>query len=241
MFEGSLVESRGLAVSRAQRWSAVGSATLQLMLAAVLVMVPLMRPQAIKIFTEAPHLTAPATPPKPPQIVHVNAARPASDPTAAPQAPVQAVAGSFFRSLRPGPPANDEPTGPATNLALGSGPSGIPELLPGGGGSAVTVTHAAPRGPLAISSGVTAGMLLAPIRPVYPAIAKAVRMQGTVVVEAIISKTGRIQSAQAISGPDMLREAALDAVKEARYQPYLLSGRPVEVQTTVTVVFKLGE
>jgi len=57
----------------------------------------------------------------------------------------------------------------------------------------------------------------------------------------VISKAGRIESAQVTSGPPILRQAALDAVKEARYRPYLLSGEPVEVQTTVTVVFHLGE
>jgi protein TonB len=84
-------------------------------------------------------------------------------------------------------------------------------------------------------------MLLAPIRPVYPQIAVLTKMQGTVVVEAVISKAGRIESAHVVSGLPMLRQAALDAVAVARYKPYQLSGEPVEVQTTVTVVFRLGE
>jgi len=84
-------------------------------------------------------------------------------------------------------------------------------------------------------------MLLAPIRPLYPQIAIVTRTQGVVVIEAIISKAGRIESAHVVSGPPMLRQAALDAVEAAHYHPYLLTGEPVEVQTTVTVVFKLGE
>jgi periplasmic protein TonB len=88
---------------------------------------------------------------------------------------------------------------------------------------------------------VSAGMQLVLIRPVYPQIALVTHTQGTVVVEATISKAGRIESLQAVSGPAMLRQAALDAVAAARYRPYLLSGQPVEVQTRVTVVFKLGE
>jgi protein TonB len=83
-------------------------------------------------------------------------------------------------------------------------------------------------------------MLLAPIQPVYPAIARAAGVHGTVVMEAVISKTGRIESLRAVSGPDMLRTAALTAVQAARYRPYLLSGVPTEVQTTITVVFTLG-
>jgi protein TonB len=84
------------------------------------------------------------------------------------------------------------------------------------------------------------GLLLRPIQPVYPAIAKAARVQGEVVIDAIISKAGRIESLKVLSGPQMLRQAALDAVEQARYQPYRLNGEPVEVQTEVRVVFRLG-
>jgi protein TonB len=75
---------------------------------------------------------------------------------------------------------------------------------------------------------------------VYPAIAKAAGVQGTVVMEAVISKAGRIESLRAVSGPEMLRNSALEAAGAARYRPYLLNGEPTEVQTTITVVFKLG-
>jgi protein TonB len=85
-----------------------------------------------------------------------------------------------------------------------------------------------------------AGMLLSPIRPVYPVIAKAAGVSGTVVVEAVISKSGTIESLHVISGPGMLREAALDAIRSARYQPFRLNGEPTEVQTTITVNFRLG-
>jgi protein TonB len=83
-------------------------------------------------------------------------------------------------------------------------------------------------------------MLLAPIEPVYPVIARAAGIQGTVVLEAVISQAGKIESLHAVSGPQMLRGAALDAVSLARYKPYLLNGVPIEVQATITVVFRLG-
>jgi protein TonB len=83
-------------------------------------------------------------------------------------------------------------------------------------------------------------MLLAPIRPVYPAIAKAAGVQGTVVVEAVISRQGTIESLRVVRGPEMLQRAALDAIREARYQPFRLNGEPTEVQTTITVNFRLG-
>jgi protein TonB len=95
-------------------------------------------------------------------------------------------------------------------------------------------------GLLRVSSGVSQGMLLTPIRPVYPAIAKAAHVEGVVVVEAVISRMGTIESLRVVSGPEMLRGAALEAIREARYQPYRLNGEPVEVQTTITVNFRMG-
>ena len=134
-----------------------------------------------------------------------------------------------------------EPT--LTGIRMGNEPS-IGSVLAGLGpsGPAPNVSRAPTKttGPVKVSSGVSTGMLLTPIQPVYPAIAKAAGVQGTVVMEAMISKAGRIESLHAISGPPMLRQAALDAVQAARYRPFQLNGQPTEVQTTITVVFQLG-
>jgi protein TonB len=85
-----------------------------------------------------------------------------------------------------------------------------------------------------------AGNLLDRVTPQYPAIAKAARIQGIVVLQATISIAGTMQNLRVISGPPMLQQAALDAVRSWRYKPYLLNGEPVEVETTVNVVFNLG-
>lgn len=238
MFEVSLLESRGLVVSRTQRWSAIGSAVFQLMLAALIVIVPLMRPQTLKLFTQAPHLTAPPMPVRPPVVRRMPGNESAAGPTA-PATPSAVSSGTRIFSPTPGMPMDDGPPGPIGPISLGVGPSTMPSLGTGNG-PAVTVAHPEHIGPLNISH-LSEGMLLAPIRPEYPKIAVATRTQGTVVVEAVISKTGKIESAHAVSGPPMLRQAAVDAVSEARYRPYLLSNEPVEVQTTITVVFRLGE
>jgi protein TonB len=87
---------------------------------------------------------------------------------------------------------------------------------------------------------VSAGLLLAPIQPLYPQLARITGTQGTVVIQAIISKSGRIESARVLSGPAMLQAAALDAVRSARYRPYLLNGQPTEVETTISIVFHIG-
>jgi serine/threonine-protein kinase len=91
-----------------------------------------------------------------------------------------------------------------------------------------------------ISAGVAVGMLLEKTAPTYPPIAKAARVSGTVILQATISKTGTIENLRVVSGPPMLQQAALDAVKTWRYRPYLLFGEPVEVETTVNVIFTLG-
>jgi protein TonB len=75
---------------------------------------------------------------------------------------------------------------------------------------------------------------------VYPAIAKAARVEGSVVVEAVISKMGTIESLRVVSGPPMLQGAAIDAIRAARYQPYRLNGEATEVQTTITVNFRMA-
>jgi TonB family protein len=93
---------------------------------------------------------------------------------------------------------------------------------------------------IAISAGVAQGNLIRNPRPEYPQEAKAAGVSGTVVIEATIGKDGRISDAHAISGSSMLRQAAVDAVKNWAYKPYLLNGEAVEVDTTINVVFSLG-
>jgi protein TonB len=101
------------------------------------------------------------------------------------------------------------------------------------------VKAAAPK-TIKISGGVMVGNLLLKTQPVYPPIAKAARVSGTVVLQASISKTGSIENLKVVSGPAMLQQSAIDAVRQWRYRPYLLNGEPVEVETTVNVIFTLG-
>ena len=77
--------------------------------------------------------------------------------------------------------------------------------------------------------------------PVYPPIAKAARVSGTVEMNATISKKGTIKDVHVVSGPPMLQQAAVDAVRNWRYKPYKLSNQPIEVETTIRLVFSLGE
>src|SRR5215831_1794391 len=91
-----------------------------------------------------------------------------------------------------------------------------------------------------ISQGVTKGLLIQKIEPPYPPLARAARVQGEVVLSALIDSNGQITNLQLISGHPMLVPAAISAVKQWRYKPYLLNGQPVEVETTITVIFSLS-
>jgi TonB family protein len=92
-----------------------------------------------------------------------------------------------------------------------------------------------------VSPGVTSGLLTGKVNPVYPAEARAARIQGTVILKAVISATGEVSDLQLISGHPMLAPAAIDAVKQWKYKPYLLNGKPVEVETQIQVNFALSE
>lgn len=115
-----------------------------------------------------------------------------------------------------------------------SGSNALGKVFAGGSKPKVNVETPAR---IALSSGVTSGMLIKKTTPLYPPIAKAARVSGTIVLQATISKIGVLEKIRVISGTPMLQQSALDAVKSWRYRPYLLDGKPVEVDTTLNVVF----
>jgi len=95
------------------------------------------------------------------------------------------------------------------------------------------------KGPLKVSESVVEAQLISRIEPRYPALALQTRLQGTVHLRAIISRDGRITSLEVLSGHPLLVEAALDAVRQWRYRPTMLNGEPVEVETSITVNFRI--
>jgi TonB family protein len=126
-------------------------------------------------------------------------------------------------------PPPDATTQEIFNLAVKGAPIGMSGPYPTGA-----------NGPLAISGGVAQGLLVQKTPVEYPAVAKAARVQGTVILQGRIATDGTIAELKVISGPLMLQQAAIDAVQHWVYRPYILNGKPVEVQTTVNVIFTLG-
>ena len=240
MFQESLVESTSLLRGR-NRWPAVISFALQAAIATALVVFPLLHPEILSL--RAPRISLNAPMLKPPvvvqeQRVRVETSNAASNISAPTQ--VERLSAAGFRSSGA---AVDEPAMPLGGVDLRGFGGGLVSLLGPGGpaGPHVVVRPTSAAGPIHISSGVMAGELLQPIRPEYPTIARLSRAEGTVVVQAVISKSGRIESARVVSGPGVLQAAALQAVREARYRPFLLNGVPTEVETTVSITFRLGD
>jgi periplasmic protein TonB len=92
---------------------------------------------------------------------------------------------------------------------------------------------------VSISGTMAVGMLVQRTQPAYPPLAKQAHVSGTVMIQATVSKTGSVVNPKVVSGPPLLQQAALDAVKTWRFKPYMLDGEPTEVETTVNVTFAL--
>lgn len=117
----------------------------------------------------------------------------------------------------------------ASALALHVGVSGL----------AGDHNDAKPSGPINVASGVMAGQRINGPIPSYPPAAKKARIQGTVLLDAIIGKDGTVENLTVVSGPPELQSSSLDAVRQWTYKPFLLNGDPVEVKTTITVTYTL--
>ena len=242
MFEQSLVESTNILRSN-NRWPAIASFAAQCALVAAIVAIPILHPEVLPI--HAPKLLFLAPPPRPPQPppptqpVHLTSTTTSTfSAPAATAAPSTAVPRIIPSTILDGP---GDPAPAFTTLSTMGNPGGNPlSAVLGPGTSTRIVATPIHTGPLHISKGVSAGLLLTPIQPIYPPIARAAHVGGIVIVQAVISKSGQITSAHVISGPAMLSGAALDAVRNARYRPFLLNGDPTEVDTTFSINFILG-
>lgn len=141
-----------------------------------------------------------------------------------------------FRPNPDGPDNSNSAQPPAYNDVLGS--AGGPPISIGDGGT-IPKPRPPSLAPVRISR-MMEGNLIHRIDPQYPAIAKQAGVQGMVVIKAIISREGTIEHEELVSGPALLTQAALQAVRQWKYRPYFLNSEPVEVETQITVNFVLN-
>lgn len=236
MFESATFESSGRIHTSSRNWM-VATSGLNGSILLALVLIPLLYPHALpplslRFLMEAPVM--PVTQPKP--VTRVEAVKLVTT-------EMQGTHIFAPRTIPRLPYIADVPettlNNTVANMAMDDGSSAAAN--PFGSHSARPVVHQQASGPVRISGLIVEGLLIQKTIPRYPPIAVASRTQGTVVLQATISRGGTIENLHVISGPVMLHQAAMDAVRNWRYRPYLLSGEPVEVETTVNVVFKLQD
>ncbi len=235
MFEDSTFETNGRIRTRSRGWM-IAAFLFNSSILLALVVIPLIYPQALPRQMIAFLMEAPAVPhvqqqahPEPAHGVTVVSTA-LDDPFRAPRI----IPDRIPMADRPEALPNIAIPDPGTDSGI---PGGIGPSLPGR--TAPVVVRPATRAPLALPSSVVEGLLIRKTIPVYPIIARESRTQGTVVLAATISKGGTIENLRVVSGSPMLQRAALDAVQTWQYKPYLLNGEPIEVETTVDVIFSL--
>jgi len=150
--------------------------------------------------------------------------------------------GFVFALTRKGPETNaiaPPPDAPPSN----QGAPAAPPATQAGQAAPSTAPAASDSRPARIRIGgrVEEAKLIHMVQPVYPEDAKKAKISGTVQVKAVISKDGSLHDIECVSGPDELRQAAMDAVKQWRYEPTKLAGEPIDVDTTIDLVFSLHE
>jgi protein TonB len=239
MFEDSLIESGGK-LRTARGRTTTFSFILEAVIIGVMVLIPL-------IFTEAlPHaqlmmsLVAPPPPPPPPP--------PPAAVRVVKQVQTDIVNGQLRTPTKIPKKVEiikEEEAPPPMTGVVGGVPGGVPGGQMNGviGGIISNAPMAVPKVAVQrvrVSQGVTQGMVLHKVQPNYPPLARTARVQGSVVLAAVIGKDGAIQNLHVISGHPLLTQAALDAVRQWKYRPYILNGEPVEVDTQVTVNFTLS-
>jgi periplasmic protein TonB len=243
MFEDSLLESGGRLKTKRGRTTTFAF-LLEVALVGVLVLIPLVFTEALPKQQLMTFLVAPPPPPPPPP-------PPAAAVHVVKQIQTDMVNGQLRTPTKIPQKVqmikeDEAPPSMASAGVVGGVPGGVPGGSMGGviGGiissTPVAVPKIAAPQRIRVSQGVSQGLILRKVQPTYPPLARQARIQGKVLLQAQISKEGNIENLQLISGHPMLAPAAIEAVKQWKYRPYLLNGEPVEVETQVEVNFTLA-
>ena len=236
MFDEMVVSGENKTATN-KSWSVAASAVLQVLVIGGLVLLPLIYTEALPKGMLTMFLVAPPPPPPPPppaavvkqvKLQKVITTNKMVAPTMVPKR-VEVVKDEPPPSMNAG---NDVGVAGGTGGVLGGVLGGVAPPPP--------PKPAAPQR-IRVGGNVEAAHLVNKVEPQYPPIAQAAHVSGTVILHAVISKGGSIEQLQFVSGPPLLMKAAMDAVTQWRYQPTVLNGEPVEVDTTIDVVFSLGQ
>jgi protein TonB len=238
MFEDSLIESGGKLKTRRGRTTTF-SFVMEAVVIGVMILIPLLITDALPNLAASMSLVAPPPPPPPPPPAAVRIVKQVQTDIVNGQLRTPTKIPKKVEMIK-----EEEAPPPMMSGVVGGVPGGVPGGSMGGvmggiiGNTALIPKVAVQR--IRVSSGVTQGLVTHRVEPTYPPIAKAARVQGTVILAAVIGKDGTIQNLHVVSGHPLLQGAAMEAVKQWRYRPYILNGEPVEVDTQVIVNFTLA-
>jgi protein TonB len=239
MFE-ELVVSSPHPTRTSKPWTMAVSMAFQVLFLAILLLIPLIYTEALPKAMLATLLVAPPPPPPPPP----------------PPAQVQVIRKPQVHLMDAGKlvapkviPKDVKIIKEEAEPDMGGMSGGVVGGVAGGSMGGViggVVGSVAPPPPkvqqrIRVGGNVTAAKVINRVNPLYPPLARQTRISGTVRLHAIIAKDGTVQQLEVMSGHPLLVQAALDAVRQWRYQPTLLNGEPVEVDTTVDVIFSLNQ
>jgi protein TonB len=238
MFEDSLIES-GNKLKTKRGVTSMVAFTFEIALIGIMVLIPLLFTEALPRAQLMMSLVAPPPPPPPPPPTVVHVVKQVQTNIINDQLRTPTKIPKKIEMIK-----EDAAPPPMTAGVVGgidSGPGQVGGVIGGIISSTpVAVPKVATPSRIRVSQGVTQGLKIRDVKPTYPALARQARIQGTVVLQAVISKEGAIENLKVLSGHPMLVPAAIDAVKQWKYKPYILNGEPVEVDTQVTVNFTLG-
>jgi periplasmic protein TonB len=218
-------------------WTVLLSSVVQALILGIMILIPLIYTEALPKALLTTFLVAPPPPPPPPPpaAAPVKVIRPKIIPAQTMTAPrVIPKNVAIVKDEAPDLAGVDGGFGVAGGAAGGV----LGGILGGSNGPAPPKIAAPAR--IKVGGNVQAAKMLRQTLPVYPQIAKTAHVSGTVTLHAIIAKDGTVQELQYVAGPPLLMKAAMDAVRDWRYTPTQLNGDPVEVDTTISVVFSLG-
>ncbi len=225
-------------------WTTLASFAVQALAVGCLLLLPLIYTEGIpRLQSMTQDLVAPAPPPALPGPNVRQARAPASNmssdgriiaPLSIPDHTTQVV------DTVPPPPVDIGQLGIPGGIGDRFARTGVPDGIGDGGGPVAPPPPPKPTANPPRISRMMEGNLIHRVQPQYPALAIIARVQGAVVLRAVIGKDGTIENVQAVSGSPLLLHAAVDAVSQWRYRPYYLNGEPVEVDTQVTVNFVLS-
>jgi periplasmic protein TonB len=225
-------------------WTVLVSTIIQSAILGVLILIPLIYTEALPKGMLTTFIVPPPPPPPPPPpaaaiqrivkpIVHLIKNGQMMAPTVIPKK-IEMI------KEEAAPPDVGVSGGVVGGVAGGSAGGVLGGIIGGVGGAPPPPPPPKSNKPLRVGGNVQQANLLRMVQPVYPPIAKTAHISGTVILHAIISKDGTIEQLEYVSGPPLLMKNAMDAVHQWRYKPTMLNGEPVEVDTTVSVVFTLG-